>query len=79
MEDFKLFLANQQCINQIKKMSRIREVKIRDDVIWHIGYVIPLINGRVIVLMTFIVLEKFQSRPKLNQNQQIDSKMIDSF
>ena len=34
MEDFKLFLANQQCINQIKKkMSRIREVKRRDDVI----------------------------------------------
>ena len=58
MEDFKLFLANQQCINQIKKkMSRIREVKRRDDVICHIGYVIPLINGRV--LMTFIVFRKF--------------------
>ena len=41
-------------------MSRviIREVKRRNDVIRHIGYVIPLINGRVIVLMTFIVFRK---------------------
>ena len=33
VEDFKLFLANQQCIYQIQKMSRIREVKRRDEVI----------------------------------------------
>ena len=58
VEDFKLFLANQQCIYQIQKMSRIREVKRRDEVIWHIGYVIPLINGRVIILMTFIMFRK---------------------
>ena len=33
MDDFKLFLANQQCIYQIQKKSRIGEVKGRDEVI----------------------------------------------